>query len=328
VSFRFKAFVERSWTVMAGDAGARLDAFLRAQLPFLSRRELEDALHEGCFTTNGRSARKGHRLAEGDVVQFSGPSATLSNAPIPNPRLRVPVIYEDASLLAFNKPAGMACHGFSGRDDATLTNFLLAGWPELAKVGKSRWDPGLVHRIDRATSGLVLAAKTQLIFTAMRSQFRRRIVTKKYLALVSGSSAEAGTIALPLCHDPKDRRKMQAVTEPGQSEPKRKIWPALTRYRKLSEKDGVSFLQLAMETGVTHQLRAHLAAIGHCIVGDELYGTDVQETFGLRRHFLHASELRFMHPVTRSAVDLAAPLPGELVAVLARLKIPFDLGRK
>jgi 23S rRNA pseudouridine1911/1915/1917 synthase len=308
---------------MAGDAGSRLDAFLRAQLPFLSRRELQDALSEGCFTTNGRPARKGCRLAQGDVVRFSGPSATLSSAPIPNLQLRVPVIYEDASLLAFHKPAGMACHGFSGRDDETLANFLVAHWPELAKVGTNRWEPGLVHRIDRATSGLVLAAKTQLIFTAMRSQFRRRVVRKKYLALVSGFTAEAGTIASPLAHDPKDRRKMQVVTT-GRIETERKLWPALTRYQKLGAQKGVSFLQLEMETGVTHQLRAHLASIGHCIVGDELYATDLQETFGLRRHFLHASELRFMHPVTRRVVHLEAPLPAELVGVLQRLNIQFS----
>jgi 23S rRNA pseudouridine1911/1915/1917 synthase len=310
--------VERNWTVMTGDAGSRLDVYLRARLPFLSRRELDDALRAGCFTTNGRPARKGDRLAQGDVVQFSGPSARLSAIPVANPSLMVPVVYEDASLIALNKPAGMDCHGFSGREDKTLANFLLARWPELAGVGKSRWQPGLVHRIDRDTSGLVLVAKSQAAFDEIRGQFRRRMVKKIYFALVWGATANEGTIALPLGHDPKDRRKMRV---PGPGAARRKLWPAMTRYRKLGEGRRVSLLQLEMETGVTHQLRAHLAAISHGIVGDALYAAAVRQSFGLRRHFLHAAELRFIHPVSRTPMALEAPLPVELAEVIERLKL-------
>ncbi len=319
--------MERHWTITAGAAGARLDAFLSAQLPFLSRRELADALGAGCFTRNGRPARKGERLAEGDVVRFSGPSARLSDKPIPVATLQVPLIHEDEHLLALNKPAGMDCHGFSGQDKATLANFLIARWPELGGVGKSRWEPGLVHRIDRDTSGLVLVAKSQAVFDELRSQFRRRIVKKIYSALVWGSIAEQGTIAFPLAHDSSDRRKMRAVTAPGKSAAKQKAWPAVTRYRKLVEKKGMSLLQLEMETGVTHQLRAHLASIGHPIVGDALYDVAEQENLGLTRHFLHASELRFIHPVFENVVNLKAALPADLTAVLSRLKIRLDFGR-
>jgi 23S rRNA pseudouridine1911/1915/1917 synthase len=313
--------VERHWTITAGAAGARLDAFLRAQLPFLSRRELADALAEGCFTTNGRPARKGARLTEGDVVKFSGTSARLSKLPIPNLELRVPVIYEDASLLALNKPAGMDCHGFSGQDDATLANFLVARRPELSKVGNSRWEAGLVHRIDRDTSGLLLVAKHQAVFDALRGQFRRRAIKKIYLALVQGCTAEQGRIAFPLMHDPRDRRKMRAAMAPRKGARKHKVWPALTHYRKLGEHKSLSFLHLEMETGVTHQLRAHLALIGHPIVGDALYSAAEQETFGLARQFLHASELRFMHPVSSKAMSLKAALPEDLRAILTRLKM-------
>jgi 23S rRNA pseudouridine1911/1915/1917 synthase len=313
--------MKRHWTVSAGVAGSRLDAFLRAQLPFLSRRELQEALTEKCFTVQGRPARKGDRLTEGDVVEFTGSTIRLSDVPIPNPELRVPVIYEDAALLTVNKPAGMDCHGFSGQDDATLANFLVARWPELTGVGKNRWEPGLVHRIDRETSGLVLVAKHQAVFDALRSQFRRRAVTKRYLALVHGSTRAAGTIAFPLVHDLKDGRKMRVALGLKKSAIGPKVWPALTRYRKLGEQKEFSFLLLEMETGVTHQLRVHLASIGHPIAGDLLYGAADQDRLGVARHFLHASELRFSHPVSRKTMTLEAPLPEELEGLLKRLKM-------
>ena len=319
-----QGFVKRSWTVMVDDAGSRLDAFLRAQLPFLSRRELDDALRQSWFTANGRPARKGYRVAEGDVVQFSGPVAKLCTAPVPNLKLDVPIVYEDASLIALDKPAGMDCHGFSGGDQETLANFLLARWPELVGIGKNRWEAGLVHRIDRDTSGLVLAARSQAVFDEMRLQFRRRKVVKIYFALVWGSTDIEGAIAFALAHDPRDRRKMAATVAPGRNAPDQKKWPALTRYRKLAEQNGMSFLKLEMETGVTHQLRVHLATIGHPIVGDTLYGAEARENFGLCRHFLHAGELRFVHPVLRRPTALKAPLPGELMRVIERLTIRLD----
>jgi 23S rRNA pseudouridine1911/1915/1917 synthase len=319
--------MKRHWSISAGDAGLRLDAFLRRQLPFLSRREMANALSARCFRINARTARKGDRLAQGDVVKFTGSPARLARAPIPNPGLHVPLVYEDAAVLALNKPAGMNCHGFSGRDDASLANFLLARWPELIGVGKDRWQPGLVHRIDRDTSGLVLVAKQQAGFDELRAQFRRRAVKKKYLALVQGSTPRQGKIALPLAHDPKDPRKMLPLA-PQQGATGSKVWPALTRYRKVGERDSLSFLQLEMETGVTHQLRAHLAAIGHPIVGDLLYGAAPQKGLGLARHFLHASELRFRHPISRKLLSLQAPMPRELNAVLKRLKLQLDAADK
>ncbi|HEY7558265.1 MAG TPA: RluA family pseudouridine synthase [Candidatus Binatia bacterium] len=318
---------ERCWAVSADRAGSRVDAFLRAQLPFLSRREVEDALGERYFFVNGRRARKGDRVAKGDVVQFTGPAAWLFPAPIPNPRLAVPVLYEDGHLLALNKPAGIDCHGFSGRDDDSLANFLVARWPALSGIGKSRWEPGLVHRLDRETSGVVLIAKTQAAFDDLRRQFGRRAVKKTYLALVWGSTEAEGTISFSLAHDPDDKRKMQAMVAPGRRGPKRKVWPALTHYRKVGEGRGLSLLELEMKTGVTHQLRAHLAAVAHPILGDVLYGAGRQETFGLRRHFLHAAAMQFMHPASKSSLMLKAPLPAELSTVLVRLRLISGLGQ-
>jgi 23S rRNA pseudouridine1911/1915/1917 synthase len=312
---------ERTWVVSADYAGLRLDAFLRAQLPFLSRSEVQGALQERYFSVNGRRARKGERLADGDQVQFSGPAAWLSPAPIPNPSLAVPIVHEDMHLLALNKPAGMHCHGFSGLDDASLANFLLARWPSLAKIGENRWEPGLVHRLDYETSGLILVAKTQSAFDHLCRQFRRRAVKKKYLALVWGSTGPRGEIDFPLTHNLKDERRMQVVLASDRRARKRKVWPAVTRFRKVCERRGLSLLELEMQTGVTHQLRAHLATIGHPIVGDCLYRADKLETFGLRRHFLHAAELQFTHPGSNSPLTLKAPLLSELSAVLKRLKM-------
>jgi 23S rRNA pseudouridine1911/1915/1917 synthase len=318
------SLASRKWTVGSDGAGVRLDAFLRAQLPFLSRRQLAYALREQCFSVNGRRARKGGRLVEGDVLQFDGPAAWLSAAPIPNPRLAVPVVYEDADLLALDKPAGMDCHGFSGRSHDTLANFLLAYRPTLSAIGKNRWEPGLIHRLDRETSGLVLVAKTQGGFDDLRHQFRRRLVEKKYLALVWGSCADQGTIAFPLAHDAIDGRKMRVISQGDAATAENKIWQALTLYRKLAEQQGLSLLELEMKTGVTHQLRAHLAAIAHPIVGDRLYGAGEQETFGLRRHFLHANKLGITHPSFKNWLNLEAPLPLELAAVLGRLKLEIE----
>jgi 23S rRNA pseudouridine1911/1915/1917 synthase len=313
-------FVQRRWTVSAAEAGLRLDAFLRARLPFLSRRELERAIGEGCFLIKGRPTRKGARLLEGDAIEYRGPALRLADAPVANPDLQVPVIYEDDSLIALNKPAGMDCHGFSGRDHRTLANFVVARWPELVHIGNSPWEPGLVHRIDRDTSGLVLAAKTEIAFAYLRGQFRRHAVQKTYLALVHGSAPAHGTITWPLAHDPSNRRKMRAIAASDRA--RGRLWPAVTDYRKISEAQGLSLLRLEMQTGVTHQLRVHLAAAGYPIVGDLLYGSSGEESFGLARHFLHAVELRFRHPVSRSAMALSAPLAPELRLLLECLEFP------
>ncbi len=315
---------EGKWTIGDQDADCRLDAFLRARLPFLSRRELDSALREKCFSVNGHPARKGVWLARGDRVEFIGPAARLSAYPPPNPSLAVPVIYETADFLALNKPAGMDCHGFSGRDDATLANFLLALWPELSGIGASRWEPGLVHRLDRETSGLVMVAKTQAAFDELRRQFRNRTVKKRYLALVWGSAAQRGSIRFPIAHDSKDKRKMRAILSPGAQPAKKKIWRAVTDYRKIGERQGLSLLELEMETGVTHQLRVHLAAVDHPVVGDILYGSNRPMTFGLGRHFLHASALQFLHPRSKKLLMLEAPLPAELAALLARIHLNFQ----
>jgi 23S rRNA pseudouridine1911/1915/1917 synthase len=223
-------------------------------------------------------------------------------------------------ILVVNKPAGVATHGFSGRDTETLANFVLANWPKLIKIGKSRWEPGLVHRLDRETSGLVIVAKTQAAFDRLRLELRRRQINKKYLALVWGKTAAERLIDVPLAHDPRDPRRMQPAAPLSRAR-KQRSWHAVTRFRKIGEAPGLSLVEVEMTTGVTHQIRVHLAAIGHAIVGDSLYGVNATETFGLERHFLHASSLEFRHPDDGRVVKLKAELPTELRTILKRLKL-------
>ena len=261
---------------------------------------------------------KGDRLASGEKLVFHGPASWLAVNPVPESMLEVPVIYEDPAVLIVNKPAGMATHGFSGRESGTLANCLLAGWPSLLNIGTSRWQPGLVHRLDRETSGLVLVAKTEAAFANLKSQFRCRQVKKTYWALVWGRVRHEGVISTPLAHDRQDRTRMRALTRPTRV--KGKTWQAITRYRTVGRSRGLSLLEVDMETGVTHQIRVHLASIGHPIVGDSLYGADGAEGLGLERHFLHAGSLTIRHPVGGELLTARAELPGELGKLLRRLK--------
>ena len=302
-----------TWTVPAGAPPVRLDAFVRRTLPHLSAREAEKAIGEGAFRINGRRGRKGDRLAGGDTLTFQGGGHWLAPAPLPRPDLAVPVRYEDESILVLDKPAGMATHGFSGRETASLANFIAAARPELLSVGRSRWEPGLINRLDRGTSGLVLAAKDQAAFDDLRAQS----ITKKYWALVWGESGAEGTIDLPLVHDSGDRKKMTPAPT-GKKRPPRS-WSALTRFRRRGSAGGFSLLEVEIERGVTHQIRVHLQASGHPIAGDPLYGGGRADPFALGRQFLHACYLGFRHPKEGRDVVVESPLPEELEQVIEKI---------
>ena len=315
------AVTRRYWTLPVEHAEIRLDAFVRRCLPHLSRREVENAIRDRLFSVDEKVSKKGDRLTGGDRLVFQGPSNWLAVNPIPADDLDVPIVYEDSSIVVVDKPAGLPTHGFSGRGGATLANFLLARWPELANVGKSRWEPGLVHRLDGDTSGLVVVAKTQTAFENLRSQFRRRRVKKIYWALVWGMTPAEGVIEIPLGHDRRDRGRMCALPRPMQSQ--ERTWNAVTRYRRIGHSGRLSLLEIDMETGVTHQIRTHLGAIGYPIVADTLYGAAQTDNLGLNRHFLHARRLTILHPEDGRALTVEAELASELAELLRRLKLKF-----
>jgi 23S rRNA pseudouridine1911/1915/1917 synthase len=312
--------ITRSWRVSDDHAGIRLDTFVRRYLSHLSRRQVENAIRGKLFRINNRIGGKGDKLSPGDWVNFKGPGSWLLTAPFPQSELRAPIVYEDESVLVVDKPAGMATHGFSGRDHDTLANLLAAQRPDLLGIGKNRWEPGLIHRLDRETSGLLLVAKTQKAFDVLRHQFRRRQVKKKYWALVWGITPAEGSVSYPIVHDARDKRRMRAIVDNSARAKGSKSWLALTRFRKLRDGDGSSLLEIEMETGVTHQIRVHLAAIGHPIVGDFLYDAEGRESFGLKRHFLHAHGLEFFHPRDHRVVKVESELPLELKVVVGCLQ--------
>ena len=312
-----------TWVVPSDADAVRLDAFLRRCLPHLSRSELASAINNKFFRIDGKPAKKGEKLRAGQIVTFRGPKEWFFTQPPPARQLDVPIVYEDASILVVNKPAGMATHGFSGKDSQTLANFLAARRPGLLAVGKSRWEPGLVHRLDRETSGLVVVAKTPAAFNNLRLQFRRREIKKTYWALVWGAVEAEGLIDYPVSHDSRDRRRMRALKNAARSGLALKQWPALSRFKRIGQRRGVTLIEVEMATSVTHQIRVHLAAVGHPIVADALYGDAGSETFRLDRNFLHARVLEFRHPEDRRTIKVEAPLPGELQQVLKRLKIKF-----
>lgn len=309
------------WIVPVDQGPTRLDAFVRRCVPHLSLREVRKAIDAGEFRLGDKPGKKGERLSGGEIVTFRGSPALLAPGPLPGWDLNVLILYEDESILVVDKPAGMATHGFSGEASQTLANFLAAKRPSITGVGKSRWEPGLVHRLDRDTSGIVLIAKKQEAFEDLRGQFRRRLVQKRYWALVWGKTKREGVVAYPLVHDRRDRRKMKALVEErvGGAEPRQ--WQAVTRFRRSGYSQGFSLVTVEMETGVTHQIRAHLAAIGHPIFGDWLYGGDRPQLSGLERQFLHACYLGFRHPESGQQVAFESPLPQELREVLNRLGI-------
>jgi 23S rRNA pseudouridine1911/1915/1917 synthase len=315
--------VQLSWRVEENESGLRLDGWVRRRFPHLSWREARRLIAEGRFLRQGRRGKKGERLAPGERVSYRGPEELLAPAPLPGPAGLLRPVFENSAVIVLEKPAGIASHGFSARDRETVANALLALRPELREIGRSRWEAGLVHRLDRETSGLMIAAKTNEAFWNLRRQFASGEIEKRYRALVWGEPPRQGTIGEPLAHDRSDRRKMAPAAESAAGS-RLRSWPARTRFRTLASAGGFSLLEIELETGVTHQIRVHLASRGHPIVGDPLYGRPGPLPFPLRRQFLHASGLGFIDPETERFLRFRSPLPADLRAVLEMLKLRPD----
>ena len=312
-----------SITVASDGAPVRLDVFLARHIPQCSRRTAQRAVAEGIIRVNGRRARKGHMLRGGDVVQVA--DDLLAPAALqPNSELAIPVLYEDAAVIALDKPAGMPSHALRGREQLTVANFLLARYPELEGVGKTPLEPGIVHRLDTETSGILLVARTAAAYDALRRQFATHRVTKEYLALVHGDVVAAGEVRAPIAHDPRSHRRMRVCAGSGS----RAARPAVTFYSPLEHLTGATLLSVRIPTGVMHQIRVHLASIGHPIVGDRLYGRGVAG-ISAPRHMLHAHQLTFAHPLTGASTRISCDAPRDFSACrdALRPRIRARLGR-
>jgi 23S rRNA pseudouridine1911/1915/1917 synthase len=307
--------------IAANDAeiGERLDKVITTRLATLSRAKVQQLIKEGYVTINGKPGKASYRVENDDAiaVQFAEHILTpTSPEDAQAEALPLDVIYEDESLAAINKPAGMVVHPAAGHTSGTLVNALLARWPQVAQVGgKAR--AGIVHRIDKDTSGVLLIAKTEPMRLHLMAQFAARKVKKRYLALVEGiPPTPTGEINAPIGRDPRQRKYM-AVLRSGR--------PAVTVYRVLksySDFNGYSFVEIDLKTGRTHQIRVHMAFIGHPVAGDLVYGRRKQplkEHFHLDRHFLHAESLTLSLPGRDELLTVQAPLPPELQAILDQL---------
>lgn len=292
------------------DGGERLDKYLALALSDLSRAEAQRLIKEGAVQVNGKAAKASYRLEAGDNVSVELP-AEESDEVLPED-IPLSVLYEDTDLIAIDKPADMVVHPAYGNPSGTLVNALLHHYPEVANVG-SRDRAGIVHRLDKQTSGVMVVARTQSALEALQAQFKARTVEKHYIALVEGTpDNHIGIIEAPIGRDPKQRKRM-AVVRGGR--------PARTRYQMREAYDHHSLLDLWLETGRTHQIRVHLAWLKHPVVGDQVYGFRKQR-IKLNRLFLHAADLAVDSPTTGERLNFSAPLPEILQNVLTNLSNP------
>jgi 23S rRNA pseudouridine1911/1915/1917 synthase len=301
--------------VTAEEAGQRLDRYLAARLPDLSRTRVQELIAEGRVLVAGESARASHRVEEGESVQVevvTRPPLAASPEEIP-----IEILYEDDDVVVVNKPAGMIVHAGAGESRGTLVNALLHRLGKLSSTaGIIR--PGIVHRLDRGTSGVLVVARNDAAHRALAAQFGERTVEKIYLTLVHGRMEQTkGKIELPVSRDLQRRTRMTTRRREGRD--------ARTDWRVCASFGAFSLLAIQLHTGRTHQIRVHLAAIGHAVVGDSTYGAPREPLVNgkkfppLGRPFLHAARIGFDHPRTGKRITIRAPLAGELRGYLEKL---------
>lgn len=297
----------------AEQAPTRLDKVL-VEAFGLSRARAKEVLEDGLVRVDGRRMKKGDLVSPGAKVEL--PDAPANEAdpatvpPEPEPGLPVGIVYVDEHLVVLDKPAGMSSHPLQPGERGTAANFLAGRFPQAIAVAPAQArEAGLVQRLDRETSGLLCAALDAPSHAALRTAFGERTVEKHYLAIVEGPLVDEGEVDVPLGHDPRDARKMLTAGGPEQVI-ELKARDAHTTFRVQARRGDFSLLEVGISTGVMHQIRVHLAAIGVPIVGDALYGGRLVP--GLSRHALHAERLALAHPVSGVRLALQAPLPDEL----------------
>jgi 23S rRNA pseudouridine1911/1915/1917 synthase len=319
--------MKETYKINAEGAGMRVDNWLARRMPAFSRSRFQKWIKAGEVLVNGKKVSTHVALVKGDKVTVETDDIPVEkNAPlVPRPDIGVDVVYEDDDIIVVNKPSGLIVHPAVPGENDTLANAIIAQYPEVAKVGDDPSRPGIVHRLDREASGLLVIARTPAAFKDLKSQFQAHVVKKEYAVLVDGYPPEdSGTIKLAIGRSTSggkmaarpaqtDRRTGELVAEEGD-----KI--AITHYRIEEKFPKTTLLTVRTETGRTHQIRAHFHALGIPVVGDTLYGTRKLGRLAATRLFLHAKTLAFHHPVTDKEMSFSAPLPEELENMLTKLR--------
>jgi 23S rRNA pseudouridine1911/1915/1917 synthase len=311
--------IHRELAVPSVDSGTRLDRFVAMRCPEVTRTRVQELIEAGLVLVNSRPAKGSHRLRGGERIQIEiqpRPPLRAEAESIP-----LDILYEDDDVIAINKPAGMTVHAGAGNPSGTLVNALLGRGQALSQ-GVDALRPGIVHRLDKGTSGIILVAKNDAAHAKLAESFRQREVKKTYIALLEGIfNQENGRIELAIMRDPKRRTRMTARRSIvlGNARESRTDW------RTLSRIDSTTLVEVQLHTGRTHQIRVHFSALRHPVVGDTLYGAAQQLRIGkatlppLARNFLHAAHLGFAQPRTGAWIELRAPLPQELREFLRHL---------
>ncbi len=296
---------EKTFDLPVDRVGTRLDKFVAQACPDISRTRIQKLIESGHITVNGETVKSGFKVEKGQkikvVIPASAPTAMLAED------IPLNIVYEDNDLLVVDKPAGMTVHPGAGNHDHTLANAVLAHVPEMDTEDPER--PGIVHRLDKNTSGLIIVAKNPIAHMKLSDQFTNRQVIKVYITLVKGYlTPDSGSIDADIGRDPHHRQRM-AVVSNGR--------PSMTAYKVIEYLGDFTLLEIRPKTGRTHQIRVHLAAIGFPIVGDAVYGGQSEL---LSHQFLHAAELEFNLPSSGERRHFVSPLPEDLTRVLEKLK--------
>ncbi len=288
----------------AYEEGSRLDSYATSRCPQLSRSHVQRLIEDGLVTVNGRASKSGYKMQSGDRIEVEIP---LPQPIAPQPEdIPLSIVYEDDDMLVIDKPAGLTVHPAPGHSEHTLVNAILAHCPALSINGSIR--PGIVHRLDKDTSGLMMIAKNDAAQRDLSNQIKSRSVLKQYTVLVHGHLLpEEGVIEAPIGRDPSARKRM-AIVASGRA--------ARTRYSVLKYFKGYTLLEVTLETGRTHQIRVHMSATGFPVVGDAVYG---KASNIVARQFVHASRLGFNLPSNGKRVEFTAPLPGDLEEAVERV---------
>ncbi|MDD5126902.1 MAG: RluA family pseudouridine synthase [Dehalococcoidales bacterium] len=302
--------MDNGYNFTAESGGIRLDRFISDKYPELSRTQVQKLIADGYVTVNSRRAKASYKVNTGDGIEI------MVTPPPPSPiapeAMLLKIVYEDADLLVVDKPAGLTVHPAPGHPGHTLVNAILAHYPALAEIGNSP-RPGIVHRLDKDTSGLMVVAKNRAAQLNLANQFKSHMVTKIYQSLVRGRlTPGCGIIEAEMGRDPHDRKKMAVVSRGRESS---------TEYRILRYIGNHSLLELKLRTGRTHQIRVHLAAIGFPVVGDTMYG---MKSPYLARQFLHACKLGFSMPSTGEYIEFISELPADLTSALKAVEREAD----